>query len=77
MKKQLLAIVCMLVASDITVYAQSEKWDTVSIPGICTYQIPPTIELQKGIYKRFNDPRHPLVIATLKSHKQKDLFDWL
>jgi len=31
------------------------SWETVSIPGICTYQIPPTVEIQKGTYKRVND----------------------
>jgi len=35
--------------------SQEAAWETVSIPGICTYQIPPTVELQKGIYKKFND----------------------
>ncbi len=27
----------------------------MSIPGICTYQIPPTVEIQKGTYKKVND----------------------
>jgi len=35
--------------------AQDATWETVSIPGICTYQIPPTVEIQKGTYKRISD----------------------
>ena len=35
--------------------ANDETWATVSIPGICTYQIPPTVEIQAGSYKQVND----------------------
>lgn len=45
----------MLVLNGAAVCAQDETWETVSIPGICTYQIPPTVELQKGTYKKIND----------------------
>jgi len=45
----------MLVLSGVAARAQDETWDTVSIPGICTYQIPSTLELQKGTYKKIND----------------------
>ena len=34
---------------------KNETWETVSIPGICTFQIPSTVELQKGTYKKLND----------------------
>jgi hypothetical protein len=35
--------------------AEDEMWQTVSVPGICTFQIPPTMEIQKGTYKEMND----------------------
>lgn len=35
--------------------AQDKSWQTVSIPGICTYQVPPTLEIQKGTYKQLSD----------------------
>ncbi len=35
--------------------ASYETWNTISIPGICTYQIPPTMEIQGGNYKALND----------------------
>jgi hypothetical protein len=54
-RKQLLAILCMLALSGATACAQDETWKTVSIPGICTFQIPATVELQKGAYKKRMD----------------------
>lgn len=36
-------------------YAQDATWETVSIPGTGTYQIPPSLEIQAGVYKRFSD----------------------
>lgn len=39
------------------VYAKDEEkqWPTVSIPEICTFRIPPTLEIQKGTYKRLEE----------------------
>ena len=34
---------------------RTATWETVSIPGLCTYQIPPTVEIQAGTYKRMSD----------------------
>lgn len=34
---------------------QNETWVTVTMPGLCSYQIPPTLEVQKGLYKLFMD----------------------
>jgi hypothetical protein len=34
---------------------QDEQWETVSVPGICNFQIPPTLEVQAGTYKRLAD----------------------
>lgn len=31
------------------------SWETVSVPGICTFQIPPTMELQAGTCREFMD----------------------
>jgi hypothetical protein len=36
-------------------HTQDATWETVSIPEICTYQIPPTVEIQKGAYKKIKD----------------------
>ena len=36
--------------------AQDQTWKVVSIPGVCTYQIPPTVEIQKGLYKKITKP---------------------
>jgi len=55
MKMTITTILCALILGVIAVHAQDATWDTVSIPGICTYQIPPTVEIQKGTYKRFSD----------------------
>ena len=43
------------VSSFMHLSAQEESWQTVSIPGICTYQIPPTMEIMKGLYKKINN----------------------
>lgn len=29
------------------------NWQTIIVPGICTFQIPPTMEIQDGEYKQF------------------------
>ena len=55
MRRQLFGILCMLALSGVAARAQDETWETVSIPDICTYQIPSTVELQKGTYKKIND----------------------
>jgi len=37
------------------VAAQDATWHTVQVPGLCTFQIPPSLEIQKGVYKTVND----------------------
>lgn len=37
------------------VMAQNQDWQTVRIPGICTYQIPPSVEMQGGAYKKVSE----------------------
>lgn len=36
-------------------YAQDSMWKTISIPEICTFRIPPTLEIQAGNFKKSND----------------------
>lgn len=55
MKATITTIVSVLFLMAVAVYAQDETWETVSIPGMCTYQIPPTVEIQKGAYKQIQD----------------------
>lgn len=62
MRKRLFAIICVLVLSGVAVSAQNEMWETVSIPGICTFQIPPTLEIQKGTYKKINDQFRKIIL---------------
>lgn len=38
-----------------TACAEHKDWETVSIPGVCTFQIPPTMEIQKGTFKVLSD----------------------
>lgn len=47
--------------------AQDATWETVSIPGICTYQIPPTVEIQKGTYKRISDQFQKTILEIASS----------
>ena len=54
-----LSLVCLLQQP---AAAQNQTWQTVSIPGICTYQIPTSVEIQKGAYKELNDTLHGLVL---------------
>jgi len=42
--------------------AQNQTWHTVQIPGICTYQIPPSVEIQKGTYKEYSDKITGLIL---------------
>ena len=47
--------------------AQDQIWQTVSIPGICTFQIPPSVEIQKGIYKKINDKSRETILEIVTS----------
>lgn len=42
-------------------------WTTVSIPNICEYQIPPTMELQAGLYREIANQYHTQVLHILDS----------
>lgn len=47
--------------------ARTATWETVSIPGYCTYQIPPTMEVQAGTYKRISDQFRKAVLEINQS----------
>lgn len=53
--KKVSAILSVLLVGSAAAVSQEATWETVSIPGVCTFQIPPTVELQKGTYKKRND----------------------
>jgi len=48
-------------------HAQNATWETVSVPGICTFQIPPTVEIQAGAYKRYNDQLTKTILEITES----------
>jgi len=60
-KNIILAVVSVLLAGILITQAQDATWLTVSIPEICTYQIPPTVEIQKGTYKQINDQNRKMI----------------
>lgn len=66
MRKQIVVILWTLTLSG-SVFSQNVTWKTVSVPGICTYQIPPSVELQKGTYKKLNDQFGKMILETDKS----------
>ena len=60
-------VLFVILASALGLQAQDTTWNTVSIPGICTYQIPPTVEIQKGTYKRIMDQFRKTVLEISES----------
>lgn len=65
--KNIAVVVSVLLASVLATQAQDTTWETVSIPGICTFQIPPTVEIQKGTYKRIVDQFKKMVLEISES----------
>jgi len=55
MKTIAAALLFVVFLGTLSSQAQDETWETISIPGICTFQIPPTVEIQKGNYKQLSD----------------------
>ncbi len=47
--------------------ARYAAWKTVSVPGICTFQIPPTMELQAGKYRAVMDQYRTQVLQVTDS----------
>lgn len=52
MRLPIISVILTLVCVSQPAAAQDRSWQTVSIPEICTFQIPPTMEIQKGTYKQ-------------------------
>jgi len=67
MKNIAVVVLSVLLASVLATQAQDTTWETVSIPGICTFQIPPTVEIQKGTYKRIVDQFKKMVLEISES----------
>jgi len=55
MKKIIIVLLILCMAYSVPSNAQADTWQTVSVLGICTFQIPPTMEIQKGNYKQGNE----------------------
>ena len=62
MKNIAIVVALVLLAGVLTTQAQETTWETVSIPGLCTFQIPPTVEIQKGTYKRITDQFQKMIL---------------
>lgn len=62
MKNIAIVVALVLLAGVLTTQAQETTWETVSIPGLCTFQIPPTVEIQKGTYKRITDQFQKVIL---------------
>lgn len=67
MKNSAIVVVLILLAGVLATQAQETTWETVSIPGICTFQIPPTVEVRKGTYRRINDQFKKMVLEIIES----------
>jgi len=50
--------------------ARYTSWETVSVPGICTFQIPPTMELQAGKYRQVMDQFRSQVLQVTDSENR-------
>jgi len=67
MKNIAIVVVLVLLAGVLATQAYEITWETVSIPGICTFQIPPTVEIQKGTYKWVSDQFKKMVLEISES----------
>ena len=62
----------------LSLYASTEHWQTVLMPNICTFKIPPTMEVQAGTYKKLSDKLQKEILeipvdSTRVLAQQKDL----
>lgn len=53
-----------------TAYLKEETWQTISVAGCCTYQIPNTLEIQGGRYKSLNDLVRGVVLEVENSQER-------
>ena len=61
MKNIGIVVMLILLVGILATQAQETAWQTVSIPGLCTFQIPPTLEILKGTYKRINEQLQKMI----------------
>lgn len=62
MIRQILITVFAIALISVTGFAQDSTWGVVSIPDICTFQIPSSLELQKGTYKKLRDRLQKIIL---------------
>jgi len=67
MKNIAIVLALILLAGVLATQAQATTWETVSIPEICTFQIPPTVEIQKETYKRISEQARKMVLDITQS----------
>lgn len=67
MKNIGIVVMLILLVGILATQAQETAWQTVSIPGLCTFQIPPTVEIQKGTYKRVDDQFRKMLLEISES----------
>jgi len=68
MTKWLAALVTTTATLFLTLAFAQERWTTVSIKGIGTIDIPPTMEIQSGKYKEYVDS-----VKNVKGYESVDL----
>jgi hypothetical protein len=52
------AVLVLIQCSLLTLLAQNEAWQELRIPDVCTFKLPPTMELQGGAYKDYMNSVH-------------------
>ena len=57
-------LVILIINAVLIANAQDETWLAISIPDICNFKIPPSLELQKGKYKEVRDQYMKLLEIT-------------
>ncbi len=72
--KYILSLLLFLVSAQ----ASTKDWQIISMPNICTFKIPKTMEIQAGTYKKISDKFHVEVLelpidSTRVLAQQKDL----
>lgn len=68
MRNRILVLLFVFIVCSSQAVAKDQEWQTVSIPGICTFQIPPTLEIQKGLYKQLGDRYQDKVLKITSSY---------
>jgi hypothetical protein len=53
MNKSFVSLIVILIAA--TLYSEEPPWQEAAIPSICTFLVPPSMELQAGVLKQTNN----------------------